>query len=146
MKDKEKELEFFFNRYAERFNQALQGVTVDAKEVAASFATCFVEASPLGVICGKNDDEFLKVIPQGHAFYKAIGVISMTILSNAITFLDTLHAMAKVRWRCDCKRTDNVFIALEFDVIYFVQINEGVKILAYITGDEQAALKEHGLI
>ncbi len=37
---------------------------IDAEATAAAFADCFVEASPVGINCGKNDETFLAQIPK----------------------------------------------------------------------------------
>ena len=147
MKDKREQIENFFNLYAERFNKFLVEGVVDAEETSGCFSDCFIESSPVGVICGKNDEQFKEVIPQGYAFYKSIGISSMDIVSKDITVLDDYHAMVKVHWNSAFTGTDSLEGSIQFDVIYFLQtMGEEFKIFAYITGDEQAALKENGLI
>jgi hypothetical protein len=55
--------------------------------------------------------------------------------------------MVNVHWNSSYNRKDGSEVFIEFDVIYFVQIiDEKLKIFAYITGDEQAVLREKGLI
>lgn len=137
----------FFLQYANRVNKVLAGGTVDVDGVVASFADDFIEASPVGIVAGKNDEHFKKAIPEGWGFYKKIGIQSMDILSTEITRLDDLHAMVRVHWNCAYKKKDNTQGEITFDVIYLVQMkNESLKIFAYITGDEQKALQEHGLL
>ncbi|HWR25053.1 MAG TPA: hypothetical protein VN278_02355 [Methanosarcina sp.] len=139
-------LEEFFREYEARFNRALAG-TVDAEATANAFADCFIEANPSGVLCGKNDDQFRNIIPQGYEFYKKIGTKSMSIDSVKISLLDEYHSMAKVHWHALYGKSDGSEERIEFDVIYFVQIlEEKPKIFAYITGDEQGVLREKGLI
>ena len=83
---------------------------------------------------------------QGMDFYKKIGSTSMQIRNKEITPLDALHAMAKISWRY-AYRKDEKEGFIDFDGFYFLRItDEAVKIFAYVTGDEQAALREHGLI
>lgn len=140
-------IENFFDRYAERFNGFLKNDVVDSEETAACFSECFVESSPLGVICGKNDEQFRAAIPQGYGFYKSIGISSMDIISKAITVLDEFHVMVRIHWNSAFITRESSRGSIEFDVIYFLQTKgEEFKIFAYITGDEQAALKENGLI
>ena len=106
-----------------------------------------VEASPVGVVCGINNDEFRQVIPQGYKFYKKIGITSMNILDKEISILDDYHAMARIHWQSIYDRKDEQTGDIDFDVIYFVQdLGKGLKIFAYITGDEQKALKDNALI
>lgn len=137
----------FFDDYAQRFNNVLKGAEPDIDIIIASFAVCFIEANPLGVMCGKNDKTFREQIPVGYSFYKEIGINSMDILSREITILDDYHAMAKIHWNSVFTKGLGQAGNIEFDVIYLLQLAGGhCKIFAYITGDEQRALRENGLI
>ncbi len=139
-------LEEFFRGYEARFNKAMAG-TIDTEETANAFASCFIEANPFGVNCGKNDDQFRIMIPKGYEFYRSIGTKSMKIVSLGITLLDDYHSMAKVHWQANYMKKDGSEESIDFDVIYFVQmINDQLKVFAYITGDEQGVLRERGLI
>ena len=140
------ELETFFNDYASRFSRAIHGEEV-ADEAAAAFADCFIGASPLGVQCGQNDADFRQIIPQGYAFYRSIGIRKMEISRQETTLLDEYHSMTRVFWHSVFIRKDGTEVVIDFEVIYFVQsLNGQHRIFAYITGDEQKALKENGLI
>ena len=140
-------IEEFFAAYEEHFNNALSGRVSNIEEVMAqSFANCFIESSPLGVNCGKNDEHFPDVIKHGIGFYKSIGSESMHITNTHITFLDELHAMCKVSWTYTYRKEGKTG-TIDFVVIYFVRLTEDeVKIFAYIAGDEQKALRERGLV
>jgi hypothetical protein len=106
-----------------------------------------VEASPAGVIGGKNNKDFLKAIPRGNAFYQSIGTQSMKIVNKTIIPIDPLHAIVKIHWSSQYIKKDNSPLMLDFDVTYLLQLREtGPKIFAYITGDEQKALQENGLV
>lgn len=141
------EIENFFNRYERRFNDALAGGESDIDETVNSFAEFFIEASPTGVTFGKNDKKFRKAISQGWMFYKNIGVRSMDISSIQITILDPFHAIVKVHWNSAFERKNKTKGDLAFDVFYLIQKQvEDLRIFAYITGDEQQALKDEGLI
>jgi hypothetical protein len=147
MDNRIEQLEIFFNQYAERFNNALNNENPNIYETANAFADCFIEASPLGVTCGRNDEQFRAVIPQGYAFYKSIGVTSMDIISKETTVLDYIHSMTKVHWKTTFVKQDKSKTSIEFDVIYFTRSKgDEHKIFTYITGDEQKALKENGLV
>ena len=141
-------LKDFFARYEERLNAALaEKPVVDVEATAAAFADCFIEASPLGVSCGKNDDELRAVIPKGYEFYRSIGTKSMNVLSLEATQLDEYHWMAKIHWEALYVKKDGSDLKLEFDVIYFLQALGGaLKIFAFIAGDEQKLYREHGLV
>ena len=147
MKDFKQTLDVFFDAYAARTNDALAGKQPDVSGVTNSFAGCFVEASPKGIICGQNNDEFREGIPKGYDFYKSIGTKSMDIIHKEITLLDDMHAMVKIHWVARHKKKDGTAVDIEFDVFYFVQeLDKGPRIFAYVTGDEQKAHKENGLI
>ena len=146
--DRIQQLELFFEQYAARVNQALQDPpVVDVDGAVASFANYFIEASPNSVMCGKNDEQFRAVIPQGFAFYKSIGTTAMNVAGVDVTPLDELHAMARVHWDSRYRRQDGDEVRIEFDVIYFLQVRDGQpKIFAYVTGEEQQVLRDHGLL
>jgi hypothetical protein len=141
-------IEVFFNDYENRFNESLQTGHVDVKGTSNSFAKCFIEASPHGVNCGKNNFLFRWMIPRGHAHYKKIGTQSMKIVSRTITDIDQDHSMVKIHWLSKyVRQSDSKNISIEFDVTYMLQhLTDEIKIFAYVTGDEQKVLKDNGLI
>ena len=142
-----KQIDAFFDDYARRFNDVLAGNEADVDGTLNSFASCFVESSPSGVTCGNNDEQFRAAIPQGYAFYKSIGTQAMNIVSKDISGIDEMHALVKIRWNSEYRKQDGSNVAIAFDVFYFVRVDSGVpKIFAYITGDEQKALRENGLV
>lgn len=147
MNSKEQQIDDFLNHYRNVFNKALEGDSADIEQTAELFAPCFIAANPSGVNCGQNNDTFRDAMRNGYAFYKKIGITSMDILSKNITLLDNLHAMIKVRWKSNILKRDGIKSSIEFENIYFTQTRDTQhKVFAYITGDEQAALKEAGLI
>ena len=142
----ENRIKQFFADYENRYAAALAG-SIDVEATAAAFAAEFIEANPFGVQAGKNDEEFRKVIPQGMDFYRKIGTKSMEVDNLSITTLDPFHYLAKVHWRATYARKEKDDLLIAFDVIYFLQdIDQELKIFAYITGDERGVMKEHGLI
>jgi len=140
-------VEQFFSEYETRFMRSLSDPPqIDIEGVIDSFASSVIGANPSGVAYGKNDAEFRTAMLQGFAFYKSIGTKSMKVTSLDIKPLDEYHIMSKVHWDSSYVR-ENSEIQIEFDVIYFLQMtDEKPRIFAYITGDEQKALREHGLI
>lgn len=136
----------FFARYADRFNRSLEGESVDPKDVADSFASHFVGATPAGVSGGKNGLLFRWMIPRGFAHYKNIGTRSMDITDLALEAIDPQHALAKVRWDSRYTKGDGSDDRIEFEVTYLLHFEEGdPKIFAYISGDEERILREHGV-
>lgn len=140
-------LDAFFAQYEARMNRAVGDTPeVDVEASAGAFADCFVEASPVGVSCGKNDEDFRAQIPKGFEFYRSIGTQSMQIRSHEITALDEFHHMVRVHWKAFYVKKDKSEQTVEFDVIYFVQlIGDDPKIFAYITGDEEKLYRDMGL-
>lgn len=145
MADINDQIEQFFDEYEKRFADGLAGQAVE-EDTASAFADFFVEASPMGIIGGKNDQEFRERVPQGYEFYRSIGITKMAIRQLDITELNELHYMVEVYWESFYEK-DGQPGSIEFSVIYFLQhLNGALKVFAYITGDEQAVLKERGLV
>jgi hypothetical protein len=139
----------FFAQYEARVNRALGDAPEvdDARAMVEAFSDSFIAANPGGVICGKNDEQFRLHILQGLEFYRSIGTKSMTISGLTVTALDEFHAQARVSWQSDYIKKDGSGLRIDFDVIYMLQtVGERPKIFAYITGDEDGALRERGLI
>ncbi len=139
----------FFRRYAERFQRSLDDPSdVDTDGVVDSFAEYFVESSPAGVQGGKNGLRFRFALGRGFAHYRKIGTVSMRVAKLEVVPLDALHAMATVTWDSRYRRRkDGAPVKIVFANRYFLAIRKGVpKIFAYVTGDEQALLKKHGLV
>ena len=138
-------LETFFADYARRTNDALSG-NLDVEATAGALAGCFIGAGPTGVRCSPNDEELRSVIPQGIEFYRSMGTVSMNVRATEITPLDDHHDMVRVFWTSDYKK-DGGTVTIDFEVIYLLEDTSGTpKIFGYITGDEQKAYRDHGLI
>lgn len=136
----------FFDRYESVFNRALGGDT-DMDEVAALYASEFIAASPAGVMAGKNDDRLKQVMAQGYARYREIGTREMRIRTIRISPMDDHHCVAHVAWTATYARKDQPDMAIDFDVHYFVQKLDGEpKVFGWVSGDEQALLRKHGIV
>ena len=136
----------FFERYESSFNQSLGG-DMDMDEVAALYASEFIAASPSGVMTGKNDDQLKQVMAQGYAHYRAIGTKEMRIRDVRLSPIDNHHCVAHVAWTATYARKDQPDAAIDFDVHYFVQKLDGEpKVFGWVSGDEQALLRKHGII
>ena len=71
----------------------------------------------------------------------------MRIRGIDITQIDELHCLARVSWTAVYDRGGDSDASIDFDVHYLVQqVQETPKIFGWISGDEQAVLKEHGII
>ena len=145
MSKRKKNIEEFFSNYEQNFNSALGGAEIE-EHIKQSFASCFVESSPTGVVCGQNDKKFVENIKKGLEMYRTIGTTGMSITSKDISIIDDLHASAKIYWRYAYEK-DGTPGFIDFHVVYLLNFVDGTpKIFGYISGDEQRALKEHGLI
>lgn len=136
----------FFGRYESFFNQSLAG-DMDMDEVASLYASEFISASPAGVMTGKNDDQLKQVMAQGYARYRAMGTKEMRIRNVRLSPMDDYHCLADVAWTATYARKDQPDAAIDFDVHYFVQKLDGEpKVFGWVSGDEQALLRKHGII
>lgn len=158
MPERIEEIREFFSQYEANFNDALRGnqgedEPVDpkqlAKRTAKFFSDCFIGANPRGVACAKNDEELCLNFQRGYDFYRSLGTLSMKISGLKIVLLDDYHAQAIVAWHSTYSKKDEEGnrVVIDFEVIYLLQtITNGPKIFAYITGDEQSALDQRGLL
>jgi hypothetical protein len=136
----------FFERYERLFNQALVG-DGDLDEVMGLYASEFIAASPAGVTAGKNDAQLRQTMAQGYAHYRTIGTRGMRIRDVRISPIDGLHCLAHVAWTATYARDSGPDVAIDFEVHYLVQRSGGaLKVFGWVSGDEQALLREHGVI
>jgi hypothetical protein len=142
----ETEIRKFFERYESFFNQSLGG-EMNLDEVASLYASEFIAASPAGVMAGKNDDQFKQVMAQGYAHYRAIGTKEMRMRDIRFSPMDEHHCVAHVAWTATYARKNQPDIEIDFDVHYLVQELDGKpKVFGWVSGDEQALLRKHGIM
>ncbi|HTV69609.1 MAG TPA: nuclear transport factor 2 family protein [Rhizobiaceae bacterium] len=135
-----------FERYERFFNRSLAG-DMDMDEVAALYAPEFIAATPAGVMTGKNDDQLRQTMKQGYEHYRAIGTKEMRIRDVRLSPMDDHHCVAHVAWTATYARKDKPDIAIDFDVHYLVQkLDSAPKVFGWVSGDEQALLRKHGII
>ncbi|MDP2334462.1 MAG: nuclear transport factor 2 family protein [Reyranella sp.] len=135
-----------FERYAKLFRMALAD-EVDMDEVASSYAAAFVAASPAGIHVGQNDEDLKQAMRQGFENYRRIGTKDMRLRHVRIAPIDEHHCLAHVAWTALYDRGSEPDISIEFDVHYLVQqLEDAPRIFGWISGDEQAVLKQHGII
>lgn len=136
----------FFERYESFFNRSLCG-EADMDEGAALYASEFIAASPAGVMTGKNDDQFREAMAEGYGRYRAMGTKAMRLRDVRLSPIDDLHCLAHVAWTATYAREGRADVAIDFDVHYFVQTQDGApKVFGWASGDEQALLRKHGVI
>lgn len=135
-----------FERYERAFNASLQD-NVDTDDVAALYASAFIAASPAGVMTGQNDDKLKEAMEQGYARYRAMGTKEMRMRGLRISPMDEHHCVAHVAWRATYSRNDQPDVTIDFDVHYLVQqLGSETKVFGWVSGDEQALLKQHGIV
>ena len=137
-----------FDAYGKRADAALQDPPRDDVDgLVDSFAPYFVESSPRGVMGGANDDTFRAMIPQGYAHYRAVGGKHMTIKGLKVIELDHCHAVADVDWDFAYTNKAGQSGHVTFTNFYCITVVSGkARIFAYITPDEEQAMKDHGLV
>ena len=136
----------FFERYERSFNRALAG-DMGMDELSDLYAPSFIAASPAGVQAGQNDDGLRHAMAQGYAHYRAIGTKAMRLRDVRIDAIDERHCLAHVSWQATYARGNQPDVVIDFDVHYFVQqLNDEPKVFGWVSGDEQALLREHGIL
>lgn len=149
MQDHEPAVRRFFEAYQGRMNAALQRrPVIDAAGAAAAFTRYFVGTNPGQVFGARNGWLFRLMIRRGYAYYRRLGTQRMEIRGLSITPLDDYHVLARTHWWSSYRRKSGDSVEIEFDNIYLLHIPAGQepKVFAYITGDEQQVLKDHGLL
>ena len=136
----------FFAGYVDAFNRSL-GDTVDIEGIQRHFSSCFVGAGPQGVQCGQNDEQFAEMLQQGYAFYRQVGTRAMYVRNVTTTPIDDAHRLARVAYRAHYVKPDGEPLEIDFEVSYMLaERGTTYEIFAFVTGDEMALYREHGLL
>jgi len=136
----------FFERYEDTFNRSLHG-DMDMDEVASLYASEFIAATPAGVMAGKNDGQLRQIMAQGYARYRDMGTKGMRLRDLRLSPIDDHHCLAHAAWTATYARAGQPDVAIDFDVHYLVQVLDGdPKVFGWVSGDEQALLKQHGIV
>ncbi len=135
----------FFTAYAEAYNRSLDG-EVQHAAIRACFTDCFVAAGPQGSSCGHNDDSFSKTLDEAYAFYRKIGTKRMNVRRVHPTRIDAAHYLVRVFYSADYVKKDGSPLNIDFDVAYLIEDHGGLRIFAFVAGDEMALYKQHGLV
>jgi hypothetical protein len=134
-----------FERYEGSFNAGLKG-EVDLPAVAALYADSFIAASPSGLFTGKNDEELKKVTVQGFKHYRETGVQQMVVRDLHLSVIDALHGLARVEWSATYQVKGQEKI-IAFTNVYLVRLEGATaRVFGWITGDEEALLRQHGIV
>lgn len=142
----EESIKEFFDHYQRFFTEALAG-NFDADELSALYTSDFIAASPSGVMTGKNDDTLKQNLINGYAYYRAIGTKSMQVRNIRLSPIDNQHAIAHVAWTAVYAKDMQPAISIDFEVHYFMQeLNGQPRVFGWVSGDEQALLRERGIV
>ncbi|MDF2663523.1 MAG: hypothetical protein K0Q94_6314 [Paenibacillus sp.] len=139
----------FFHAYEKRINDALANPgSMDRHAMTGDYTESFIEASPEGVQVFHNDEQYAKALLPAFEEQRRIGTQSMNIVSINTIAIDDLHVSATIHWMAIYKRRkDGKEIKIDFNETYLLHwIGNTPKIFAYIAGNEQGLLKQHGLI
>ncbi len=139
-------LEKFFRRYEAFFMKSLYE-KVDGEEMAKLYAPEFIAASPYGVMTGRNNGDFRQALSAGYEQYRKIGTKGMYVREVKMIPIDEMHCIADVAWTASYEKENGRTIDIDFDVHYLMQEKDSeLCIFGWITGDEQALLKEYGVM
>ena len=139
-----KDIRAFFERYEQTFGRGLLGEDVGA-EVADFFAPEFIASVPAGVYTGHNDNKLRVAMTDGFERYRALATEAMTLGDIRVVPIDDLHALAFVNWTA-CYRKDGALTSILFTNCYFLRCDERWRIFGWVAGDEEAALRDHGIV
>ncbi len=142
---KRKQLITFFEDYEASLNSAILCDHPGAAAATAAFGETFVAGDESGVVCRRNDDQFVQAIIATCEAYRRMGIRALRLEGIDSTPIDQDHVMARVHWLAEYRRGDDTDIRIPFDTVYFVRITGPMKIFGRIAGDEQRALQRHGL-
>ncbi len=143
------EVEAFFAVYGRRSSDALRQPPVeDIDGLVAAFGPYFVAASPKGIAGTANDDTLRGAIAANFERYRSIGGTSMEVTNVEVVPIDDLNVMARVGWRFSYDRSkDRKRGLMDFTNFYFLNASDGpLRIFAAVTPDEEAALRQEGLV
>ncbi|MDX8448954.1 nuclear transport factor 2 family protein [Mesorhizobium captivum] len=142
----ETDAETFFKTYEKIYNEAIAG-NVNLNDVAANYSTGFVSVTPAGVMVGENGKQLKDIMKKGFEAYRAMGSKKMICKEVSVTPIDQDHCVAKVQWSGEYERKDKSPVTIDFEVDYLVERRDGrLKVFGWISGDEQAEFKKHGLL
>ncbi|MGX5846780.1 nuclear transport factor 2 family protein [Mesorhizobium sp. PL10] len=136
----------FFKAYEKIYNDAIAD-KVDLNDVADKYSAGFVSVTPAAVMVGENGQQLKTIMKKGFEAYRAIGSKKMTCTDVSVTSIDQDHCVAKVSWSGDYERKDGKPVTIDFAISYLVEKRDGaLKVFGWISGDEQAEFRKHGLM
>ncbi len=112
---------------------------LDIELIASQYSELFMFASSQGAQSVKKED-FLKVIPKRHGFFKTIGLTSSKIRLLEETRLDDNYVMVKADWNMQYEKASEQPIVDEISATYVLfQQNHSLQIVFQL--DHQDLMK-----
>ncbi|WP_160011207.1 nuclear transport factor 2 family protein [Rhizobium sp. 18055] len=134
-----------FGRYESETNAALAGKP-DMAAISDLYEDAFIGSSAAGVMAGKKDEDFKKALATGFARNRKIGAQRIEVVELRAEEIDAMHALVHVDWRATYD-SDGSQKAIDFTNAYLTRLANGrCKVFGWITGDEDAELRRHGII
>ncbi|TRD00415.1 nuclear transport factor 2 family protein [Mesorhizobium sp. WSM4303] len=136
----------FFKAYEKIYNDAIAD-KVDLNDVADMYSAGFVSVTPAAIMVGENGQPLKDMMKKGFEAYRAIGSKKMTCTDVSVTPIDQDHCVVKVDWSGDYQRKDGKPVTIDFAINYLVEKGDDeLKVFGWISGDEQAEFRKHGLM
>lgn len=135
----------FFHRYGHEFNEGLAG-RPNMEALSELYAEAFIGSAPAGVVTGHNDAELARVMSEGFRRYQSIGMKRMELEGVTVSSIDALHAIAHAAWNA-VYAVEGGERSIRFTNAYLVRLDAhgAPKVFGWITGDEEEAMRKHGI-
>jgi ketosteroid isomerase-like protein len=120
----------FFDQY-----EANLGLS-DLAAIAAQYGESFVFAGPQGTQTVRQDD-FVKVLPRRHEFFKSIGLRSSRVLALEEASFDGRCVLVKAQWRLQFESAAAPVSHLDLFTTYLLQQRpDGLRIVFQLDHDD----------
>ena len=108
----------------------------DPAAMASQYGETFVFAGPQGTQAVKRDD-FVKVLPKRHGFFKSVGLQSSTVVSLQEASVDDRCVLVKAHWRMKFDATGAHASDVDVSTTYLLQQQpDGLRIVFQLDHDD----------
>lgn len=138
----------WFRSYADAYTRSLKG-DVEVDLIRSFFAETVLALGVDGSLnaAATGDQAFGDMLIGMYGFYKAMGTRRMTVDRVDVSPLYQNHDRVQVFYRADFLKPDGSAVTIPFDLVYLVQRRDsGPAIFAFISADEMALYRRHGLV
>jgi hypothetical protein len=133
----EQELKIFFTGYAEKLAKG------DIKGISNLYAKRFMMESPESSRGLKNGWLFRFFLKQSFGFYQKRDLTKLVMNRLSVQLLGDTYVLADIEWVVK-KRDDTE--AVRYDVTYILSRASSLKIVFFISHNEQQRMKQKGLL